>query len=37
MRLALLSDLHANRQALSACLAHAQTQGVDRHAFWVTW
>ena len=33
MRLALLSDLHANRQALSACLAHAQTQGVDRHAF----
>jgi len=33
MRLALLSDLHANRQALSACLAHAQTQGVDSHAF----
>lgn len=33
MRLALLSDLHANRQALSACLAHAQTQGVDRYAF----
>ena len=33
MRLALLSDLHANRQALSACLAHARTQGVDRHAF----
>lgn len=33
MRLALLSDLHANRQALSACLAHAQTQGVERHAF----
>ena len=33
MRLALLSDLHANRQALSACLVHARTQGVDRHAF----
>ena len=33
MRLALLSDLHANRQALSACLAHAQAQGVDRFAF----
>lgn len=33
MRLALLSDLHANRQALSACLDHARTQGVDRHAF----
>ena len=33
MRLALLSDLHANWQALSACLAHAQAQGVDRYAF----
>lgn len=33
MRLALLSDLHANRQALEACLAHAQSQGVDRYAF----
>lgn len=33
MRLALLSDLHANRQALAACLAHARAQGVDRHAF----
>lgn len=33
MRLALMSDLHANRQALGACLAHAQAQGVDRHAF----
>ena len=33
MRLALLSDLHANRQALSACLAHAQQQGVDQYAF----
>lgn len=33
MRLALLSDLHANRQALDACLAHAHAQGVDRYAF----
>lgn len=33
MRLALLSDLHANWQALCACLSHAQTQGVDRYAF----
>lgn len=33
MRLALLSDLHANLQALDACLAHARTQGVDRYAF----
>jgi len=33
MRLALLSDLHANRQALDACLAHAQAQGVDQYAF----
>ena len=32
MKLALLSDIHANRQALEACLAHAQAQGVDRHA-----
>ena len=33
MRLALLSDLHANRQALEACLSHARSQGVDRFAF----
>ena len=33
MRLAMLSDLHANRQALSACLSHAQSQRVDRFAF----
>jgi diadenosine tetraphosphatase ApaH/serine/threonine PP2A family protein phosphatase len=33
MRLALLSDLHANWQALSACLSHAQAQGVDGYAF----
>lgn len=33
MRLALLSDLHANREALHACLAHAQQQGADQFAF----
>ena len=33
MRLALLTDLHANREALTACLAHAQRQRVDRYAF----
>lgn len=33
MRLALLSDLHANLQALDACLAHAQAQGADQLAF----
>jgi diadenosine tetraphosphatase ApaH/serine/threonine PP2A family protein phosphatase len=33
MRLALLTDLHANREALSACLAHAQQQRADRYAF----
>ena len=33
MRLALLSDIHANRQALDACLAHAEAAGAERHAF----
>jgi len=33
MRLALLSDIHANLQALEACLAHARQQGADRTAF----
>lgn len=33
MRLALLSDIHANLQALDACLAHAQAQGADQLAF----
>ena len=33
MRLALLTDLHANREALTACLAHAQRQQADRYAF----
>lgn len=33
MRLALLSDLHANLRAVQACLAHARAQGADRVAF----
>ena len=33
MKLALLSDIHANLQALEACLAHAQSQGMEQTAF----
>ncbi|HEY6100023.1 MAG TPA: metallophosphoesterase family protein, partial [Anaeromyxobacter sp.] len=33
MRLALLADVHANLEALTACLGHAQGQGADAHAF----
>lgn len=33
MKLAILSDIHANREALTACLAHAERQGAQRHAF----
>jgi diadenosine tetraphosphatase ApaH/serine/threonine PP2A family protein phosphatase len=33
MKFALVADLHANREAVTAVLAHAQAQGVDRHAF----
>ncbi len=32
MKIALLSDIHANLQALHACMAHAKAQGVDRWA-----
>ena len=32
MKLALLSDIHANLQALEACLAHAQGQGAQQVA-----
>ncbi len=32
MKYALLSDIHSNLHALDACLAHAQTRGVDRYA-----
>lgn len=33
MRLALLTDLHANREALTACLEHAESQHVTDYAF----
>ncbi len=33
MRIALLSDLHANREALESVLAHAEAQGIDQFAF----
>lgn len=33
MKLALLSDLHANRQALEACLADARARGASQYAF----
>jgi len=33
MRIALLSDIHSNLEALQACLAHARRSGVERHAF----
>ena len=33
MRIALLTDLHANRQALDACLAHAGRMKADQYAF----
>ena len=33
MLIALMTDLHANREALSACLAHAEQQKVTRYAF----
>ena len=33
MKLALLSDIHANIHALDACLAHAQAQGAQQLAF----
>ena len=32
MKLALLSDLHANERALQACVAHAQAQGAEQWA-----
>ena len=33
MRLALFSDIHANREALTACLAHATASGAERLVF----
>jgi len=33
MLIALFADIHANRQAFEACLAHAREQQVERYAF----
>lgn len=33
MKLALLADIHANREALAACLEHAQAAGAERCVF----
>jgi diadenosine tetraphosphatase ApaH/serine/threonine PP2A family protein phosphatase len=33
MRIAILTDLHANREAVSACLAHAEARGASQYAF----
>ncbi|MBC3875964.1 metallophosphoesterase family protein [Undibacterium flavidum] len=33
MLLAVLTDLHANREALEACLAHAQERSAEQYAF----
>jgi predicted phosphodiesterase len=33
MRVALIADVHANLEALIACLAHAEAQGVEHWAF----
>ena len=33
MRLALLSDIHSNVQALDACMTHARAQRAQRFAF----
>jgi predicted phosphodiesterase len=31
--IALLSDIHANLEALEACLSHARDRGAERYAF----
>ena len=33
MRIALFTDIHSNREALTACLAHAHGNTIDRHVF----
>ena len=33
MQIALLSDIHGNREALTACLEHARSAGIDRYVF----
>ncbi len=33
MRVAIFSDIHANREAFDACLAHAARQSIERYVF----
>src|SRR5215472_17410370 len=33
MRIALMTDVHGNREAFAACLDHAAQSGVDRYVF----
>jgi predicted phosphodiesterase len=33
MKIAVLSDIHANLEAVRACLAHAEREGAGMHAF----
>lgn len=33
MKIAVLSDIHSNLEALNACLAHARTQGAEKFVF----
>jgi len=33
VRIALFTDIHGNREALAACLAHAHDNAIDRHVF----
>ncbi len=33
MRIALLTDIHANREAFAACLDHASRSGIERYVF----
>jgi diadenosine tetraphosphatase ApaH/serine/threonine PP2A family protein phosphatase len=33
MRISILADIHANREALTACLAHAASNGAERYIF----
>jgi len=33
MKIAILSDIHSNLEALNACLAHARSQGAEQYVF----
>jgi len=33
MKIAVLTDIHSNLEALNACLAHARSQGAEQYAF----